>query len=134
MAEYFQPHGATAVELRGNVVVYRSHAHMNREEIRRLEHETDAHVSRLGGRRWGVLRIIEEPVLLTADAEEAARKAVALRAPRGLSAQAVVFLTQEDRGLIEAQTARLINGVIPLRFFDEPAEAEAWLESVLAED
>ena len=133
MAEFFQPHGATAVELRGNVVVYRSQAHMNREEIRRLEHETDAHVRRLGGRRWGVLRIIEQPVLLTADAEEAARKAVALRATRGLSAQAVVFLTQEDRGLIEAQTARLIDGVIPLRFFDDLAEAEAWLESALAE-
>jgi len=131
MAEFFQPHGATAVELRGNVVVYRSQAHMNREEIGRLEHETDAHVRRLGGGRWGVLRIIEQPVLLTADAEEAARKAVALRATRGLSAQAVVFLTQEDRGLIEAQTARLVDDVIPLEFFDDVAEAEAWLASTL---
>lgn len=131
MAEHFAAHGGTAVELRGRVLVYRSQTHMNREEIRRLEHETDELVRRLGGRRWGVLRIIERPVLLTADAEEAARKAVALRATRGFSAQAVVFLTQEDRALIESQTTRLIDGVIPLRFFDDAAEAEAWLDAEL---
>jgi hypothetical protein len=133
MAEFFEPHGGTALEVRGRVLVYRSLAHMNREEVRRLEQETDEHVRRLGGQRWGVLRLIEMPVLLTPDAEEAARKAVAHMATRGLSAQAVVFLSQEDRALIEAQTARLINGVIPLKFFDEPAEAEAWLESALGE-
>lgn len=134
MPEAFQPHGGTALEVRGRVLVYRSQAHMNREEVRRLERETDEHVRRLGGQRWGVLRLIEMPVLLTPDAEEAARKAVARNTAHGLCAQAVVFLTQEDRVLIEAQTARLIDGVIPLKFFDESAEAEAWLESVLQAD
>ena len=134
MPEFFQPHGGTALEVRGRLLVYRSQAHMNREEVRRLERETEEQVRRLGGRRWGVLRIMEKPVLLTPDAEEAARKAVAHMATRGLSAQAVVFLNQEDRVLIEAQTARLIDGVIPLRFFDDPADAEAWLESVLGAD
>lgn len=131
MAELFQPHGGTALEVSGRLLVYRSQAHMNREEVRRLERETDEQMRRLAGRRWGMLRIMEMPVLLTPDAEEAARKAVAHMATRGLSAQAVVFLTQEDRVLIEAQTVRLVDGVIPLRFFDERADAEAWLGSVL---
>jgi hypothetical protein len=131
MAESFAAHGGTAVELRGRVLVYRSQTHMNREEIGRLEDETARLLAGLGGRRWGVLRVIEKPVLLTPDAEAAARRAVAQMVTRGLSAQAVVFLGQEDRELIEAQTTRLIDGVIPLRFFDDPASAEAWLDSML---
>lgn len=134
MAEHFAAHGGTAVELRGRVLVYRSQTHMNREEIGRLEEETVAYVARLGGRRWGVLRVIEKPVLLTPDAEAAARKAVAQMVTRGLAAQAVVFLDSEDRVLIEAQTTRLIDGTIPLEFFDDPAEAQAWLGSVLGAD
>jgi hypothetical protein len=131
MADYFPAHGGTAVELRGRVLVYRSQTHMNREEIGRLEAETAAHVARLGGRRWGVLRVIEKPVLLTPDAEAAAREAVAQMVTRGLTAQAVVFVGQEDRELIEAQTQRLIDGAVPLEFFDDAAGAEAWLASAL---
>jgi hypothetical protein len=130
----FQPHGGTGIEVRGRVLVYKSKSHMNEEEVQRLDHETVERLRSLGGKRWGVLRLIDRPVLLTPEAEEAARRVVAQRAVSGLVAQAVVFLTQEDRVLMEAQTARMINEAIPLKFFDRVADAEAWLNSVIAEE
>jgi hypothetical protein len=130
----FQPHGGTGIEVRGRVLVYKSKSHMNEEEVQRLHQETAERLRSLGGGRWGVLRLIDRPVLLTPEAEEAAKKVVAQRAAGGLVAQAVVFLTQEDRALVEDQTARLINDAIPLKFFDRVADAEAWLNSVIAEE
>jgi hypothetical protein len=127
----FQPHGGTAVELRGRVLVFRSQAHLNREEVVRLQQETARRLHGLAGKPWAVLGVVDKPVLLTADAEAAAKQALSGMVAMGLKVLAVAFNIPTDRSLVEAQTTRIVAGTIPHRFFGNEAEAEAWLNAML---
>lgn len=133
MAE-FQAHGGTAVELRGRVLVFTSRAHLNREEVMRLQQETVLRLRGLAGKRWAVLGVVDKPALLTADAEIAARQSLREMVAQGLVALGVAFLDEADRVLVEAQAARIAGEVIPLKFFNQPADAEAWLNAVIGAD
>lgn len=128
----FPPHGATDIELRGRVLVFHSHAHLNREEVGRLQHETARRMRGLAGQPWAILGIVDKPVLLTVDAEEAARQVLPQMIELGLKAQAVAFAHPVDRMLVEPQVTRIVGKAIPLEFFDEPADAEAWLNAVIS--
>src|SRR5688572_33325704 len=127
----FQPHGGTAVELHGRVLVFRSHTNVNREEVGRLQQETVLRLRGLAGTRWAVLGVVDVPVLLTADAEVAAGLALREMAAQGLVGLAVAFVDRADRVLLEAQAERIVGGAIPLKSVDEPADAEAWLNALI---
>jgi hypothetical protein len=130
----FQPHGGTGVESRGRVLVFRSQMHLNREEVRRLQHETASRLRDFAGKPWAILGIVDKAVLLTADAEYAAKQALPQMVALGLTAQAVVFLDPAERPLVEGQVTRIVNKAIPMRFFERVADAEAWLTSMIGAD
>lgn len=127
----FHPHGGTILEMRGRVLVFRSRANMNGEEVARLQRETLERIRSLAGKPWAVLGVVETPVLLTADAEAAARAAVPQMGALGLTALAVAFQNPSERPLVEAQTTRIVGKTIPMQFFDRPADAEEWLNSMV---
>ena len=129
----FQAHGATSVELRGRVLVFRSRTHLNREEVRRLEHETTKHLRGLAGKRWAILGLVDEPVLLTPDAEVEAKGALSQMVGAGLAAQAVAFNHKSDP-LVEEQVSRIVGQAIPLKFFEKEVDAEEWLNALIAGD
>jgi len=127
----FRPHGNTGIELRGRVLVFCSQTHLNREEVRRLQHETASRMRSLAGKPWAILGLVDKPVLLTADAEYAAKQALPQMVALGLKVQAVAFRNCLDRSLVEAQATRIVAGAIPMEFFGQEAEAEAWLNSMI---
>lgn len=130
----FHPHGGTNLEMRGRVLVFRSQANMNGEEVARLQLETAKRIRGLAGKRWAILGVVEKPVLLTADAEAAAKVALPQMVALGLTAQAVAFPNPAERPLVEAQATRIVDQAIPMRFFDLPADAEDWLNSMIGAD
>jgi len=130
----FHPHGGTSIEMRGRMLVFRSQANMNGEEVARLQRETVERIRGLAGKPWAILGVVETAVLLTADAEAAAKAALPQMAALGLTAQAVVFLDPAERPLVEAQATRIVDDTIPMRFFDRAADAEAWLSSMIGAD
>ena len=128
----FAPHGGTVLEVRGRILVFRSKAHLNSEEVRRLQQEVATRLKGMAGQRWAILGVVERAVLLTADAETAGREALPQMMALGLCAQAVAFRNPADRPLIEAQVRRIVAERLPVEFFDDEAAAEAWLNATLA--
>ena len=131
----FIPHGSSAFEIKGRILILRSRGPFNAEHVRSTAPSfvrAAEQLKPLGP--WATINVIFESLLGTPEALEAMRgSALFTRDELGRCCAAYVADEQvEGRSLMMPALRRSCDGVIPIEFFLDLDSAETWCRQQIA--
>lgn len=132
----FKPHGSFKAHVQGRVLIAHCRGSWNIEMHQEQGRQSQALVETLEqGGNWGSVVVVHDSLVSSLAVLEAGRLAVEnMPSPRKLVALAwVIAPTVEGYSLLKGRYARMYEGLLQTRTFDNEAGAVYWIEKMITE-